>query len=170
MKKRFLTVTLVVFSSHIFANATVVETALTWQGKGYKVGKTEQCMNWTREVLISACGEHFKTLQTTQPWDIHLLGVDDKLAVIHADSLASDEFGKRITRLSDVLEGDLIFLKNTYGNWAEGVITHVGIALDNTQYIHRMTSNKGVVKVEAIPSHQFAGALRLARKFCQPKQ
>ncbi|WP_404343394.1 NlpC/P60 family protein [Pseudoalteromonas mariniglutinosa] len=166
MNTLFLVTTMFV-SNVAYANNTIIEIALTWQDKGYRVGKAEQCMNWTREILINACGEHFKTIQTQRPWDAHLLGENDKLAVIHADSLAGDEFGKKVTQLNDVQQGDLLFFKNTYGNWADGVITHVGIALDNKRYIHRMTSNQGIVKIEAIPAHEFTAALRLNEELCK---
>ncbi|MEH6396520.1 NlpC/P60 family protein [Pseudoalteromonas sp.] len=166
--KKIFAMMLLTASNYSYATNIIIDIALTWQDKGYRVGKAEQCMNWTREVLVSACGEHFKSLQTKAPWDAHLLGEEDELAVIHADSLAGDELGKKITQLSDVQQGDLLFFKNTYGDWAEGVITHVGIALDNTRYIHRMTSNKGIVRVEAIPDKEFANALRLDKKLCKP--
>lgn len=166
MKKRLLII-LLSATSPVFATNTIIDAALTWQDKGYRIGKAEQCMNWTREVLVTACGEHFKTLQTFSPWDGHLLGENDELKVIHADSLAGDEFGEKITQLKNVQRGDLLFFKNTYGDWAEGVITHVGIALDNKRYIHRVTSNKGFVRTEAIPSNDFASALRLDKELCK---
>ncbi|MDQ9090212.1 NlpC/P60 family protein [Pseudoalteromonas haloplanktis] len=168
---KLLIILLLSTANYSYATLTtnvITNTALSWQDKGYRMGKAEQCMNWTREVLVSACGDHFKTLQTHTPWDAHLLGEGDKLAAIHADSLASDEFGQKITLLSKVQQGDLLFFKNTYGNWADGVITHVGIALDNSRYIHRMTSNKGIVRVEPIPKHEFASALRLNKELCRP--
>ena len=142
------------------------QTALLWQGQDYRVGLAEQCMNWTRTVLQAACGAHFATLQTQAPWDLHLLGPDDRLHPTHADSLASDEFGQRIEQIDDLQPGDLVFLQNTYGNWAEGVITHVGIATGDGQYIHRVTSNKGVVKTEAIPAADFQAGLRLRPELC----
>ncbi|WP_245785687.1 C39 family peptidase [Alkalimonas amylolytica] len=144
----------------------ISQTALLWQGQDYRVGQAEQCMNWTRTVLQAACGQHFAELQTQVPWDLHLLGPDDQLHPTHADSLASEEFGKKISRIEQLKAGDLVFLQNTYGNWAEGVITHVGIATGNGQYIHRVTSNKGVVKTEAIPTKDFQAGLRLKPELC----
>ncbi|WP_088330054.1 NlpC/P60 family protein [Lacimicrobium sp. SS2-24] len=141
--------------------------SLQWLNKTYRVGEAEQCMNWTREVLKVACGEQFATLETANPWDKHLLGEGDKLLPEHADSLASEEFGQRIDSIEGLQPGDLVFLHNTYGNWAEGVITHVGIATGEGEYIHRMTSNKGEVLIQPIPAQSFNGAIRLDKKWCQ---
>ncbi|MDU0113228.1 NlpC/P60 family protein [Psychrosphaera aquimarina] len=145
----------------------IIDNATMWNEKAYRVGKAEQCMNWTREVLVAACGGHFNTLETDQPWDGHLLGEGDKLLPEHADSLASETLGKKILEIDQLQKGDLVFLKNTYGNWAEGVITHIGIAMGNGKYIHRMTSNKGIVKIQSIDSTEFDAGLRLNQELCQ---
>ena len=63
--------------------------------------------------------------------------------------------------------GDLVFLQNTYGNWNKGVITHVGIATGDGNYIHRMTSNQGYVRIEPIPQADFQAGLRLKPELCQ---
>ena len=144
----------------------LVAEALPWENQEFRVGKAEQCMNWTREILVAACGEHFATLETQDPWDKHLLGPDDKLLPEHVDSLAADEFGQKITEIDALQAGDLVFLKNTYGNWAEGVLTHVGIALGDGRYIHRMTSNDGLVKINTIPSDDFDSGIRLKDSLC----
>lgn len=145
----------------------LIREALPWQDREYRVGKAEQCMNWTREVLVAACGTHFATLETQNPWDKHLLGADDELLPEHVDSLAADEFGEKVERIADLKPGDLVFLKNTYGNWADGVLTHVGIALGNGRYIHRMTSNHGLVKINDIPVKDFDSGIRLKEALCQ---
>ncbi|MFI2810828.1 MULTISPECIES: NlpC/P60 family protein [Microbulbifer] len=144
----------------------VMAQALPWDNKEYRVGSAEQCMNWTREVLVAACGKHFATIETQEPWDGHLLGPDDELLPEHVDSLAADEFGEKIIRLEDLQAGDLVFLKNTYGDWAEGVLTHVGIALGDGSYIHRMTSNDGIVRIDPIPSGDFDSGIRLKESLC----
>jgi len=144
----------------------IMTNAYSWENKGFRVGLAEQCMNWTREVLAAACGAKFKELQTIKPWDKHLLGKDDRLLAEHADSLASSEFGDKIDQIEDTKAGDLIFLKNTYGNWKAGVITHVGIATGEGSYIHRMTSNDGIVRVQKIPEKYFVGAIRLNNQLC----
>lgn len=145
----------------------VIASAMPWNEQPYKVGKAEQCMNWTREVLVAACGAKFQTLETQSPWDKHLLGEGDKLLPEHADSLASEEFGQKITSIDQLQAGDLVFFRNTYGNWADGVITHVGISVGDGKYIHRMTSNKGIVKVQDIIPEEFDAGLRLNESLCQ---
>ena len=144
----------------------LVAVARTWQDQPYRVGSSEQCMNWTREILVQVCGAKFATLETQKPWDGHLLGPDDELLPEHVDSLAGDEFGEKIATIEQLQAGDLVFLKNTYGDWAPGVLTHVGIALGDGNYIHRMTSNKGLVKIEAIPAHEFDSGIRLKEALC----
>lgn len=145
----------------------IIAAAMPWDNQPFRVGLAEQCMNWTREVLMAACGAKFKTLETDQPWDGHLLGEGDKLLPEHADSLASETLGIKVTEIKHLAPGDLVFLKNTYGNWAEGVITHVGIATGDGNYIHRMTSNKGMVKIQAIDADEFDAGLRLSPELCQ---
>lgn len=172
---RFIFATLLALSLNACTHAApepgladkLVNAALPWQDQPFRVGEAEQCMNWTREVLVAACGERFRTLETQAPWDKHLLGADDKLLPEHADSLAADEFGQKIENPAQLQAGDLVFFKNTYGNWAEGVITHVGIALGDGTYIHRMTSNQGLVKIEPIPVEDFAAGIRLNDTLCQ---
>ena len=117
--------------------------------------------------MQQACGEHFAHIQSEKPWDLHLLGPGDELLPEHVDSLAADEFGKKITTIADLQPGDLVFLKNTYGNWADGVLTHVGIATGEGKYIHRMTSNKGLVKLQDIPVEDFDSGIRLKEVLCQ---
>lgn len=145
----------------------IMQFATVWEDKPFRVGKAEQCMNWTREVLAAACGPKFRTLETDNPWDAHLLGDGDKLLPEHADSLASETLGKKIFSIEQLQQGDLVFLKNTYGNWTDGVITHIGIATGNGEYIHRMTSNKGIVKIQAIDPTEFDAGLRLSRDLCE---
>ena len=144
----------------------IVHEALGWKEKGFRVGVAEQCMNWTREVLVAACGKHFNTLETQHPWDEALLGPDDELLPEHADSLANEQFGEKISRPEDLQPGDLVFFKNTYGNWAAGVYTHVGIAMGDGKFIHRQTSNHGLVRVQPIPVEDFAAGIRLKEALC----
>jgi len=145
----------------------VMNVALPWEDKLFRQGQGEQCMNWTREILVTACGEKFKTLESKKPWDYASLGQDEELNPEYANSLASEEFGIKITSINDLKAGDLVFLKNTYGDWNDGVLTHVGIATGGGHYIHRMTSNKGYVKIQAIPEDSFDGAIRLKEELCQ---
>lgn len=145
----------------------IVDAALPWQNKTFEAGKAEQCMNWTRTVLQQACGEKFASIQTATPWDLAQLGPGDQLKAEHADSLAGDEFGDKISSVEALQAGDLVFLQNTYGNWNKGVITHVGIATGAGNYIHRMTSNEGFVRIEPIPAADFHAGLRLKPELCQ---
>lgn len=145
----------------------IVNAAMPWDNQYFRQGEMEQCMNWTREVLVKACGSEFATLETMNPWDKHLLGVGDKLLPEHADSLASEEFGTRIESIEALAPGDIVFLKNTYGNWADGVITHVGIATGSGKYIHRGTVKTSLVLNQEIPKDKFVAGLRLDDALCK---
>lgn len=149
------------------AQSSIVAAAMPWQNQTFELGKAEQCMNWTRTVLQQACGAKFAAIQTEKPWDFAQLGPGDELKAEHADSLAGDEFGDKISSVDALQPGDLVFLQNTYGNWNKGVITHVGIATGDGNYIHRMTSNEGFVRIEPIPKADFHAGLRLKPEFCQ---
>ena len=61
---------------------------------------------------------------------------DDQAAQLQAAGGFSDT-------LDGVEPGDLIFFKNTYGNWPEGTITHVAIYVDEDQLL-QACSSKGV--------------------------
>jgi hypothetical protein len=176
MKKKFLLALILFIASPAFSGeatppknipALIMDAAKPWSEQGFRVGKSEECMNWTRIVMQTACGASFATKQTLKPWDSDVLSPEDKLAPDMADSLAGPEFGTKIMSLKEVQAGDLVFLKNTYGDWAPGVITHVGIAVGNGEYMHRMTSNKGIVKTQTIPSIDFAYGMRLDEKLCE---
>ncbi len=146
----------------------IVQAAQAWRDQGYRVGQAEQCMNWTREALMQACGARFATLLSQQVWDAEHLPPPTTIMPEDADSLASDDFGQKITAIDQLEAGDLVFLKNTYGDWAPGVITHVGIAVGHGRYIHRMTSNKGFVREQVIAPEAFSAGIRLAESVCRP--
>lgn len=176
MKKQLLITCLALIAAPVFASEAttsksaaerIMDATKPWSEQGFRVGKAEECMNWTRIVMQTACGASFATLETQKPWDLDVLSPEDKLSPDMADSLAGDELGTKITSLDAIKAGDLVFFKNTYGNWAPGVITHVGIAVGNGEYMHRMTSNKGIVKTQAIPAGDFAYGMRLDEKLCK---
>jgi len=149
------------------APEALIEAARPWKAKPHPPGQGEQCMNWTREILVKACGAKFATLQTQTPWDMQFLGADDELGPGFANSLASEEFGEKIDTIENLQTGDLVFLRNTYGDWSEGVLTHVGLYVADGQYIHRMTSNNGYVRLENIPVESFDSGLRLSPDLCE---
>lgn len=148
------------------AGTRIHSVARAWVGKHFHKGEPAQAVTFVREVLKKACGPRFERLQTQRPWDFSLLGVEEELAPWFADSLAGDEIGPRIRRLADVRAGDLVFLRNTYGHWPKGVITHVGIAgTVNGTFIDRPTS-ASPVRLAAIPRALFVGAVRVQSRLC----
>ncbi|OQA19053.1 MAG: NlpC/P60 family protein [bacterium ADurb.Bin363] len=117
----------------------VVSLAREWLGKEFNPGKNEQCCYFVRKVFLQAG----KELGVTKNPSDNFFPTDAG----YANSLAGDDIGYRINKISDLFEGDIIFFKNTYGNWPEGTITHVGIYCGNGEFIHRTTDSQPVAQV-----------------------
>lgn len=148
------------------AGFRILTEAQKWIGKEFRSGQNAQCMNFVREILSNACSAQFRTLETKKPWDLSLLGAGDSLGKTYANSLASEEFGAKVSDISALKAGDLVFLRNTYGSWAKGVITHIGIATGNgAEYVDRSTSSAPVSK-RAFDKDLFVGGLRLKSDLC----
>jgi len=119
-------------------NKAIRDKALAWAGKEFKPGITEQCCNFVREVLLEA---GYNPGVTEKPSDNYFPTSEG-----YANSLAGDDIGKKISR-KDLEPGDLVFFKNTYGNYPEGTITHVGIYTGDGYFVHRPTSARPVEEV-----------------------
>ncbi len=118
-------------------NKAIQNKALAWAGKEFKPGITEQCCNFVREVLLEA---GYNPGVTEKPSDNYFPTSEG-----YANSLAGDDIGKKISR-KDLEPGDLVFFKNTYGNYPVGVITHVGIYTGEGFFVHRPTAARPVEK------------------------
>lgn len=114
----------------------VMNIAGEWVGKYYNEGQIEQCCYFVRHIF-SLGG---KELPTTKNPSDNFFPTDEG----YANSLAGDEIGIKIGRISDLIEGDIIFFKNTYGEWPPGTITHVAIYIGDGEFIHRSTSSEPV--------------------------
>lgn len=62
----------------------------------------------------------------------------------HSNSLAGNDIGEKLL-FKNLQPGDLVFFKNTYGDWPEGTITHIGIYTGAGYFVHRPTKS-GTVK------------------------
>lgn len=117
----------------------VLAVARSWVGLNFRPGQTAQCANFVRSVFEEAkvfvgVAEH--------PDDEHLIPNEPKGAS-YADSFAGDDVGELIP--NDKPEpGDIVMYKNTYGDYPNGVITHVGIYEGDSNIIHRPTANSPV--------------------------
>lgn len=115
----------------------VVEEALKWKGKEFNVGQSAQCANFVREVLSEA---GYTISVTKEPVD----GYDTSESF--ANGFAGNDIGLQITDSKNLIPGDLVLFKNTYGDWPDGTITHVGIYTATDTFIHRPTSSKPVLE------------------------
>lgn len=118
----------------------LASVALAWKGKNFNPGQTEQCANFVRAMLKEA---GFEIGVTTNPSDGYL-----PTGVSYANGFAGDDVGKYIKYPADLLPGDIVLFKNTYGEYPDGTITHVGIYTGNGYFVHRPTAAKPVILQE----------------------
>jgi len=149
------------------AKKTFIETkniviiAKEWVGHDFHPGTREQCAAFVRDVIKEA---GFNVGETKKPSDLSLLPPGSALAPSYANSFAGDDIGLKITKVGDLLPGDIVLFKNTYGDWKPGVITHVGIYVGGNSFVHRPTSAKPVQKDNIISYGHFAEGRRLYNK------
>lgn len=126
----------------------ILSVANYWIGKDFNPGQKEQCCYFVRAVFEEA---GIDLGVTKKPSDNYLPTGEG-----YANSLSGDDIGEKIVKEKDLLPGDLVFFKNTYGDYSGGVITHVGIYIGNGFMVHRSTSSKPVQKV--LLSEYYSGA------------
>jgi len=114
----------------------VVLIARSQVGKLFNPGQREQCCYFVRKIF-SLAGKEMGV--TKSPSD-NFFPTDEG----YANSLAGDDIGRVINKISNLIAGDIVFFKNTYGNWPDGTITHVGIYSGNGEFIHRSTESMPV--------------------------
>ncbi len=119
----------------------VVAIAESWVGCAFRPGMSAQCANFVRAVYAEAGVE---LNAASAPDDIKYLGKGYPQGPTYANSFAGDDVGVKISRLADVKPGDIVMFRNTYGEYPDGTITHVGIALNSSFMIHRPTSSRPV--------------------------
>jgi len=119
-------------------SSKILSVALEWVGREFNPGQNEQCACFVRKVF-SLSG--IEPGVTEKPSD-NYFPTDES----YANSLAGDDIGMKINRVRDLMPGDLVFFKNTYGDWPDGTITHVGIYCGNGDFVHRSTIDGPVEK------------------------
>lgn len=122
----------------------VMKTAHEWVGREFNPELNEQCCYFVRNIFSLAGME----LGVTEKPSDNFFPTGEG----YANSLAGDDIGKKINKISELQEGDLIFFKNTYGNWPDGTITHIGIYSGNEEFIHRST-NYHLVEVQSMKTY-----------------
>lgn len=139
-----------------YADTTkLVNVAKFMTGKDFKPGQTEQCCYFVRYCLIEA---DLKIGVTAKPSDGLSTGEG------YANSLAGDDIGLKIEKISSLMPGDLVFFKNTYGNWPDGTITHIGIYVGNGNFVHRPTAARPVEKADLNSYGHFREGRRLFKE------
>ncbi|MBA3975354.1 MAG: hypothetical protein C0504_14200 [Candidatus Solibacter sp.] len=118
----------------------VVNRARSWVGRHFQPGKKEMCANFVRHVFSEA---GIPLGEAKRPTDAGLLPQGAPLGPGYANSLAGGEIGEKVAPGAHQ-PGDIIMFMNTYGNYKEGVITHVGIITGSDEFVHRPTMSKPV--------------------------
>lgn len=115
---------------------SIANQALTWAGKDFNPGVSAQCAFFVHEVLRQ------KGIDIPAPsglsWD-GLRGGSEGLAAM----FFHDDVGVRIP-VGHQQPGDLVAFANTYGDFPQGAITHIGIWVGNGKMIDRPTASAPV--------------------------
>lgn len=132
----------------------IVRIAKGWQDKYYKPGETKQCASFVRSVFRQA-GVNLPV--SRNPIDASVRGNANSPAM--AQSLCGSDVGTLIKDKSQLKLGDIVAFYNTYGNFPEGSITHVGIYVGGGMMIDRSTTSKPV-QYRSINTFRFAVGVR----------
>ena len=142
-------------------SSVLVSNAQKWVGKDFNPGETAQCAYFVRAVLAES---GLNVGVTDQPHDGYATSEG------YANSFFGPDIGTLIYSADELKPGDLVAFSNTYGDWPQGTITHVGIYVGDSMMIDRPTASKPVQN-RSISSFDFAVGVRLATpaKPQQPK-
>ena len=141
----------------------IAQLAEQWYGKDFNPGQPAQCAFFVRAVLEEA---GYSLSVSRNPVDAHLR---QPLTMGTVSGLAGTDIYPGSIWISDVNQvqpGDIVFQKGTYrpdwlteSQWREA-LTHVGIAVNGGEMVHRPTRARPVVR-NSYKTANFAGALRL---------
>ena len=120
----------------------VMSRAVSWVGREFRPGEPAQCANFVRQIFVDAG----VPLGVADPPDDIALIPGYPTGPSYADSFASDAVG-RLVPIADRQAGDIVMYANTYGNYPDGTITHVGIYAGHDMVIHRPTADRAVCRV-----------------------
>ena len=137
-------------SAVIPVEPSLVAAAKLWVGRDFNPGEPAQCAFFVRQVLLDAGIPLGVTSATLDGWETNSGS---------ANSFGADQ-GTVIRSVGELQPGDIVMFANTYGAWAPGTITHVGIYVGDNQMVDRPTASSPV-KLRSINAFRFAGAIRL---------
>lgn len=129
----------------------VVKLAESWADRSFKPGVTAQCAVFVRHVFNQL---GYELPVTKSPLD-NAFPVSPETA----NSFYGREVGEIINDPAKLEPGDLVLFYNTYGTYAEGTVTHVGIYIGDGMMIDRPTSDRPVQR-RAITTFKFAAGVR----------
>lgn len=134
-------------------SSAVASAARNRAGKSFRPGVIEQCMAFVRDVLQEV--KHpLRDAVTKRAVD----GLETSYYL--ASSLAGRDLGQLVDRVSQLEPGSVVFFANTYGEWPEGTITHVGIYVGGGKMVHRPTAARPVESVDLVPGSYWANLFR----------
>lgn len=136
------------------ANLRVVANAKKWQGQHYKPGQFARCADFVRHVLTES---GLEVGVSSNPVDTNKEG--DGRSPELAQSFFGSDIGQLVWNKNQLQPGDLVAFSNTYGNFRQGTITHVGIYAGSGMIIDRSTSSKPVF-YRSINTFNFAVGVR----------
>ncbi|MFG6094405.1 tape measure protein [Leptothoe sp. ISB3NOV94-8A] len=120
----------------------VVNLAEQWDGKHFNEGVFAQCAYFVREVFKSAGIELGVSADKLSSGDPRA----GELGAGFASSLIGSDIGQ-VGRTSDptaIPAGAIVGFTNTYGNFEQGAITHVGVSTGDGQMVDRSTQSRPV--------------------------
>ena len=120
----------------------VVNLAEQWDGQHFNEGVFAQCAYFVREVFKQAGIELGVSADTMSSGDPRA----GELGAGFASSLIGSDIGQ-VGRTSDpnaIPAGAIVGFTNTYGNFEQGAITHVGVSTGDGQMVDRSTRSAPV--------------------------
>lgn len=119
----------------------LVEYVKSWIGYSYHSGQSAQCANFVRH-----CFEHFGiNLPVEKKPDDYEYTKNEPQGSSYANSLCGNTIG-------DIVDmphaGDIVFFSGTYGDYGKNVITHVGIMVSDSTFVHRPTAVRPVEEAD----------------------
>ena len=123
--------------------------------KDFLPEKSESSVDFVRQYLTKS--NHPKAnAVTANPAD----GYSTKLNL--ANSLSGEDLGTKIESIEDLISGDIVHFRNTYGNFPKGTLTHIGVVGSDGNIIHSIDGKVMKTDINSTFPGKFTHAIRLA--------